>query len=160
MKKHAEEPAKASTTGRTVARTEGHGAVEALRRRLGGAHLARVLGVSEALVRALGAAQRMPGPEVRRKLIALGVPLASWQAPATQEASTATEVSPGASSVQGDTPVDPSDAKREVVHLLRIAKEQLEGARSDAVVTYREKASIIVAATGLCRLLARLSGQL
>jgi len=157
MKTQAEGHAKGGAQGRTVTRTEGHAAVEALRRRLGGAHLARVLGVSEALVRALGAAQRMPGPEVRRKLVALGVPLTSWDVQGSPGAVKAgTDVTAG----RDEPSVDPPDAKREVITLLDIAKEQLAAARADASVTYRERASFVVACTGLIRLLARLSGQL
>jgi recombinational DNA repair protein RecT len=52
------------------------------------------------------------------------------------------------------------DAREAVVDLLRVARAQLEAAQADAEVPYRERAQLITSCTGLCRLLARLSGQL
>ena len=46
-----------------------------------------------------------------------------------------------------------------MVELLAVARSQLARAESDALSPYRERAQLITACTGLCRLLARLSGQ-
>jgi recombinational DNA repair protein RecT len=54
----------------------------------------------------------------------------------------------------------PIDAREEVIDLLRVARKQLEDAQADGEVPYRERAQLITSCTGLCRLLARLSGQL
>jgi hypothetical protein len=52
------------------------------------------------------------------------------------------------------------DAKDVVLDLLFAARRQLEAAEADRNVAYRERAALISSATGLCRLLARLSGSL
>ncbi len=144
--------------------------VAGLVRRLGASAMARALNLTEGAVRAHAGGAALPRAGVRRRYRErYDVPEESWDIAAgaapqdTPESSTAIRsprTSPKPAGRAASTPEAPEDARAAVVDLLRVARGQLEAAQADEEVPYRERAQLITSATGLCRLLARLSGEL
>jgi hypothetical protein len=149
--------------------TNGAVLVAVLAKRLGASAMARKLGLTEAAVRSHATGQAVPRPGAReRYLAAYDVPLDAWgdagAATLPQDAPASAPPPPmlpsGSSGPPGAAMASSDDAREAVVDLLRVARAQLEAAQLDKDVPYRERAQLITSATGLCRLLARLSGSL
>jgi hypothetical protein len=121
--------------------------------------MARALNLTEGAVRAHAGGLSLPRTAARRRYRErYDVPEESWDLPQdTPESST---TSPKPAGRAASTPEGPEDARAAVIDLLRVTRAQLEAALADEEVPYRERAQLITSATGLCRLLARLSGQL
>ena len=133
--------------------------------RLGPSVVARKVGLTEGAVRshATGAATPRTGARKRYRE-SFDIPIESWDLSATTPPAAqaprgrAGATSPGPEAL--DATSSPVDARQEVIELLRVARAQLEAAGADPDVPYSARSQLITSATGLCRLLARLSGQL
>lgn len=144
------------------AMTQGAVLVAALAKRLGASAMGRKLEITEAAVRTHASGQTLPRAGVRARYhTAYDVPVAAWETPAGATIPPpAAPPSPPARPAAPPPPAGELDARTAVVELLHVARAQLEAAQADTDVPYRERAQLITSATGLCRLLARLSGQL
>jgi hypothetical protein len=143
--------------------TRGAIIVAGLVARLGASVIGRKVELTEGAVRSHATGGAVPRERVRaRYRAALDVPLDSWDslsAPpvsASPPSTPAPTPAPTPARAPGETP----DALEAVMHLLDVARAELEAARADALTPPGARAALITAATGLCRLLARLSGQL
>jgi hypothetical protein len=133
--------------------------VAGLAKRVGASRMARKLGLSEAAIRLHSTGESRPRGAIRDRYAKFyDVPIEAWTSSPKRSSSTlATPTSP----VAELEPVEEGelDARKVVIHLLGVARAQLEAARREDS-GYQARAQLITAATGLCRLLARLSGQL
>ncbi len=165
--------------------SDGSKMTRALAKKLGSFEaLGRLLGVSGRAAKHYADGIRVPRPAVRSALEGLGVPASSWPVsnrPGGLARSTKAEAAPARSKdaepleqtngapVSGraeETPApsapeeDGLDARELVRKILAEARGLLRQARADRQASYRDKASLLNAATAAVRLLARVSGAL
>jgi hypothetical protein len=145
--------------------------VAGLAERLGASVVARVVGLTEGAVRSHAAGSAVPRGGARKRYCEVyDIPIEGWETPAglavtpppqaPREPPSALETAKVAVAAPSAAPGAPVDARDEVLYLLRVARRQLEAAEADPEVSYPARSQLITSATGLCRLLARLSGQL
>jgi hypothetical protein len=145
---------------RAVRPTRGSVAYADLVARSTHAAIARRLGVSEALSRALAAGQRKPGDAVRVKLEPLGIPSEQWDAPAPRSRRPRT-TAPLSPPPAPSTPAVPLGSAHDVTrNTCERLQRELDRLDQDPLATAQQRASVASALTTSTRLFARLSGAL
>ena len=155
---------------RSVPSTLGAKLVRELRQRLGGAHLARMLNVSETLLRQVGACERNPGPTLRVALAVPGldVPLDAWtpspSATLPGSATTGNAPSPVAAPPAPASPgaaeaVEVGTTIEELIAQIERLKRQAIAADLDPLSSIRDKAAVASALNHALRARSRALGE-
>jgi hypothetical protein len=135
--------------------------VASLAKHAGSSAMARKLAITESAVRSHATGKAIPRKGVQERYRALyNVPLDSWTHPAGSKPPPKRQKRAKVAPELPEGPTEAPDALKTVLLLLQTAREQLEEASNDEDVPYTARASLITSASGLCRLLAQLTGSL